>query len=138
MRPKVAILLIAILLPAGLMLSKSADGAPNVRLAAQEDLLLRIHGCHRDWEEGPSNVLGGYLVHRHGKNCHPEAYKRGYDDHRNWQRGERDYDARNWHRGQRDYDERDRRGDERNYDGDDERNYDEGPPRPRYQQPAPY
>ena len=135
MQPKVAILLIVILLPAGLMLSKSAAGAPNVRLAAQEDLLLRIHGCHRDWEEGPSNVLGGYLVHRHGKNCHPEG--RHYD-HRNWQRGERDYDARNWHRGQRDYDERDRRGDERNYDGDDERSYDEGPSRPRYRQPAPY
>ena len=127
MRPKVAILLTAILLPAGLMLSKSADGAPNVRLAAQEDLLLRVHGCHRDWEEGPSNVLGGYLVHRHGKNCHPEAYKRGYDDHRNWHRGQRNYDERDW-----------RRGNERNYGGDDERNYDEGPPRPRYQQPAPY
>jgi hypothetical protein len=134
MPPKVAILLIAILLPAGLTLSKSADGAPSVRLAAQQDLLLRIHGCHHDWEEGPSNVLGGYLVHRHGKNCHPEEYKRRYYDHRNWQRGDRDFDDRNWHRGQRNYDERDY---ERNYDGDDERNYDEGP-RPRYRQQAPY
>ena len=95
--------------------SKDALGTPNVRRAngtAQGAFLLQIHGCHPYWEEGWSNALNGYLVHRHGRNCKPEVYEayrgRDYDDG-DWRRGKRNYDDRDWRRG-------------------DEGNYHEGPP----------
>jgi hypothetical protein len=119
----------AALLAVSMTGSKDALGAPNVlraTLTPRGAFLLQIHGCHPYWDEGWSNALHRYLVHRHGRNCQPEAYRRSYDD-RHWQRGQRDYDDGDWRRGKRNYDERDwRQGDEGNYD--------EGPP-PRWRQP---
>ena len=88
-----AVCLVAI----SLMGSKDADAALNVPRAsgtAQGALVLQIHGCHPYWEQGWSNALHRYLVHRHGRNCRPEAYG-DYDDH-HWGRGKRDYDDRHW------------------------------------------
>ena len=48
--------------------SKDADAAPNVPRAsgtAEGALVLQIHGCHPHWEQGWSNALHRYLVHRH-------------------------------------------------------------------------
>jgi hypothetical protein len=79
---------------ASVTFSQNANSAPPPRaeLNAADTHVLPIHGCHRDWEEGWSNVLRDYLVHRHGKNCRPEARRWEHD----WRHGYRNYGERDW------------------------------------------
>ena len=49
-------------------------------------LLLRIHGCHGDWQDGWIPQWNVKLSHRHGGDCQPKAGGKGkHFKNREWQ-----------------------------------------------------